>query len=100
MPSEVYAKYDPTTGGNSLEHFAVPKVDLEGEKTKDENLKTIKDHKVKFQIPDHALSVKCLSDLNRHPEMNEALPRTAPPAQMEIFSVLLLRPEDNDIISV
>jgi hypothetical protein len=31
---ETYAKYDPSTGGNPLEHFAVPKVDLEGEKTK------------------------------------------------------------------
>ena len=82
---EAYAKYDPTTGGNPLEHFAVPKVDLEGEKTKGENLKTIKDYKEKFKIPDHVLSVKCLSDFNRHPEMNEALPRTAPPAQMGKF---------------
>ena len=82
---EAYARYDPTTGGNPLEHFAVPKVDLEGEKTKGENLKTIKDYKEKFKIPDHVLSVKCLSDFNRHPEMNEALPRTAPPAQMENF---------------
>jgi hypothetical protein len=59
---EAYAKYDPT--------------------------KTIKDYKDKFKIPDHVLSVKCLSDFNRHPEMNEALPRTAPPAKMEFFLTL------------
>jgi hypothetical protein len=85
---EAYAKYDPSTGGNPLEHFAVPKVDLEGEKTKGENLQTIKEYKEKFKIPDHVLSVKCLSDFNRHPEINEALPRTAPPEKMEIFLVL------------
>ena len=82
---EAYAKYDPATGGNPLEHFAVPKVDLENEKTKGENLQTIKDYKEKYKIPDHVLSVKCLSDFNRHPEINEALPRTAPPEKMENF---------------
>jgi hypothetical protein len=81
---EAYAKYDPTTGGNPLENFAVPKVDLAGEKSKQENLQTIKEYKDKFKIPDHVLSVKCLSDFRRHPEMNEALPRTAPPEKMEI----------------
>ncbi len=25
---EAYAKYDPLEGGNSLEHFAVPKMDI------------------------------------------------------------------------
>ena len=80
---ETYTKYDHSTGGNLLEHFAVPKVDLEGEKTKGENLQTIKEYKEKFKIPDHVLSVKCLSDFNRHPEMNEALPRTAPPEKQE-----------------
>ena len=82
---EAYAKYDPSTGGNPLENFAVPKVDLEGEKTKGENLQTIKEYKEKFKIPDHVLSVKCLSDFNRHPEMNEALPRTEPPEKMGNF---------------
>ncbi len=61
----------------------MPKVDLEGEKTKGENLKTIKECKDKFKILDHVLSVKCLSDFNRHPETNEALPRTAPPTKMD-----------------
>ena len=60
-------------------------MDLEGEKTKGENLHTIKEYKEKFKIPDHVLSVKCLSDFNRHPEMNEALPRTEPPEKMENF---------------
>ncbi len=85
---EAYAKYDLSTGGNPLEYFAVPKVDLEGEKTKVENLQTIKEYKDKFKILDHGLSVKCLSDFRRILEINEALPRTAPPPKMEIFSAL------------
>ena len=56
------------------------KVDIDRERTKAENLEMIKEYKEKFQIPDHVLSVKCLSDFSRNPEMNEPLPRTAPPA--------------------
>ncbi len=48
-------------------------------------MQTIKEYKEKYKIPDHVFSVKCLSDFNRHPEMNEALPRTEPPAKMGIF---------------
>ncbi len=40
---EVYAKYDPSKGGNPLEHFAVPKMDIDKEKTKAENLEMIKE---------------------------------------------------------
>jgi hypothetical protein len=29
--------------------------------------------------------VKCLSDFNRHPELNEAMPRTEPPEKMARF---------------
>ncbi len=82
---EAYAKYDPAKGGTPLESFAVPKMGLEKIKTKKENLQTIQDYKEKFQIPDHVLSVKCLSDFNRHPELNEAMPKTEPPEKMSIF---------------
>jgi hypothetical protein len=82
---EAYAKYDPAKGGNPLEHFAVPKINLESVKAKEENLQEIQDYKEKFQIPDHILSVKCLSDFNRHPELNEAMPRTEPPEKMARF---------------
>ena len=61
----------------------MPKVDINRERSKAENLEMIKEYKEKFQIPDHVLSVKCLSDFGRNPEMNEPLPRTAPPAKME-----------------
>jgi hypothetical protein len=60
-------------------------MDIDKEKTKAENLEMIKEYKEKFKIPDHVLSVKCLSDFSRNPEMNEALPRTAPPAKMANF---------------
>ena len=63
----------------------MPKMDIDKEKTKAENLAMIKEYKEKFEIPDHVLSVKCLSDFSRNPEMNEALPRTAPPAKMANF---------------
>jgi hypothetical protein len=82
---EAYAKYDSSKGGNPLETFAVHKLDLEKERTKEENLETILNYKEHFNIPDHVLSVKCLSDFNRHPELNESLPRTEPPAAMEAF---------------
>jgi hypothetical protein len=60
----------------------VPKINLESIKAKEENLQEIQDYKERFQIPDHVLSVKCLSDFNRHPELNEAMPRTEPPEKM------------------
>jgi hypothetical protein len=82
---EVYAKYDASKGGNPLENFAVPKIDLDKIKGKEENLQTIADYKEKFQIPDHVLSVKCLSDFSRHPELNEAMPRTEPPEKMKSY---------------
>jgi hypothetical protein len=82
---EAYAKYDPVKGGNPLENFAVPKVDLDRVRTKEENLQTIQEYKEKFQIPDHVLSVKCLSDFNRHPELNDAMPITEPPEKMRNF---------------
>ncbi len=47
---EAYAKYDPSKGGNPLETFAVPKLDLEKERTKEENLETILNYKeIAFQ---------------------------------------------------
>jgi hypothetical protein len=55
---EAYAKYDSTTGGNPLEHFVVPKVNLEEEKTKGENLQTTKDYKEKFK----SLMTSCRKD--------------------------------------
>ncbi len=61
-------------------------------RTKEENLQTILDYKEKFQIPDHVLSVKCLSDFNRHPEFNDAMPRTAPPEIM----AKLFEPQHSD----
>ncbi len=67
-----------------MENFAVPKVDIDRERSKAENLEMIKEYKEKYKIPDHVLSVKCLSDFSRNPEMNEALPRTAPPEKMGI----------------
>jgi hypothetical protein len=82
---EAYTKYDPAKGGNPLENFAVPEVDLDRVRTKEENLQTIQDYKEKFQIPDHVLSVKCLSEFNRHPELNDAMPRTEPPEKMIFF---------------
>jgi hypothetical protein len=82
---EAYAKYDPAKGGNPLESFAVPKVDLDKTRTKEENLQSIQEYKDKLNIPDHVLSVKCLSDFSRHPEMNEAMPRTEPPEKMKKF---------------
>ncbi len=72
--------------------FGVPKLDLEKEMTKEENLQTISNYKEHFDIPDHVLLVKCLSDFNRHPELNESLPRTEPPAAMENF----LGPQHSD----
>jgi hypothetical protein len=81
---EAYAKYDPAKGGSPLESFAVPKVDLDKTRTKEENLQSIQEYKDKLNIlPDHVLSVKCLlSDFGRHPEMNVAMPRTEPPEKM------------------
>ena len=79
---EAYAKYDPSKGGNPLENFAVPKIDLDKIRAKEENLQAIAEYKEQFQIPDHVLSVKCLSDFCRHPELNEAMPRTEPPEKM------------------
>ncbi len=61
-------------------------------RSKEENLQTIQDYKEKFEIPDHVLSVKCLSDFTRHPERNEAMPRTEPP---EIMSNLF-EPQHSD----
>ncbi len=60
----------------------MPKVDIDRERSKAENLETIKEYKEKYQIPNHVLSVKCLSDFSRNPEMNEALPWTATSAKM------------------
>ena len=54
---EAYAKYDPSTGGNPLENFAVPKVDIDRERSKEENLEMIREYKEKYKIPDHVLSV-------------------------------------------
>ena len=63
-------------------------VEIDRERTKEENLEMIREYKEKYEIPDHVLSVKCLSDFGRNPEMNEALPRTAPPAKMGNFLTL------------
>jgi hypothetical protein len=43
-------------GGNPLESFAVPKIDLDKIKAKEKTLQTIAEHKEKFQIPDHVRS--------------------------------------------
>jgi hypothetical protein len=82
---EAYAKYDPAKGGNPLDNFAAPKLDLDKTRTKEENLQSIQEYKEKYKVPDHVLSVKCLSDFSRHPEMNEAMPRTEPPEKMRFF---------------
>ncbi len=82
---EAYAKYDPSKGGIPLESFAVPRIELDKIRAKEENLQTIAEYKDKFQIPDHVLSVKCLSDFCRYPELNEAMPRTEPPEKMRSY---------------
>jgi hypothetical protein len=51
-------------------------------RTQSENLAKINEYKVKCQIPDHVLSIKCLSDHQKHPELNEATPTTHPPEKM------------------
>jgi hypothetical protein len=79
---EAYARYDPTSGKDPLATFGLPKINLETTRTTQENLETIKDYKKKYSIPDHVLSVKCLSDFRRNAELNEPLPNTEPTNQM------------------
>jgi hypothetical protein len=54
-------------------------------RAKEENLQAIQEYKERYEIPGHVLSVKCLSDFARHPELNEAMPRTEPPEKMRKF---------------
>jgi len=110
---ECYAKYDPRNGSNPLIHFAVPVLDIDNMRTQSENLAKINEYKVKCQIPDHVLSIKCLSDHQKHPELNEATPTTHPPekminhlhqqydppAKVDDNSKIIRRPGDYDKIS-
>ncbi len=61
-----------------MAHFVIPVIDLDNTKTEVENLETIIDYKKKYSIPDHVLSVKSLSDFQKHPELNIATPTTDP----------------------
>ena len=38
-----------------------------------------------MKIPDHVLSIKSLSDYNRHPELNEPIPPTHPSESMNLI---------------
>ncbi len=76
---ECYAKFDNANGTNPLAHFVIPMIDLDNTKAEVENLEKISDYKKKYNIPDHVLSVKALSDLQKHPELNVANPPTNPP---------------------
>jgi hypothetical protein len=67
-----------------LASFAIPTIDLDEEKTAMENLERISEYKEKLKIPDHVLSIKSLSDHNRHPELNESMPPTHPPQSMHL----------------
>jgi hypothetical protein len=79
---EFYAKFNKDNSTNPLANFAVPTIDIETVKTQVENLQTIKEYKEAQGIPDHVLSVKCLSDYQKHPELNEPTPSTRPPIEM------------------
>jgi hypothetical protein len=79
---EFYAKFNSANGSNPLAHFLVPVIDIDDVKTQTENLERIKEYKTKFDIPDHVLSIKCLSDYQKHPELNTATPTTHPPERM------------------
>jgi hypothetical protein len=79
---ECYAKYDHKNGSNPLIHFAVPVLDIDNIRTQSENLAKIKQYKDQCHIPDHVLSIKCLSDHQKHPELNVATPTTHPPTEM------------------
>jgi hypothetical protein len=59
---ECYAKFSFEFGMNPLAHFTVSMIDLQNVKNYAENLTKIKDYKKICQIPDHVLSIKCLSD--------------------------------------
>jgi len=79
---ELYAKFNSANSSNPLAHFQVPVVDLDEMKTQAENLERIQEYKKKLEIPDHVLSIKCLSDFQKHPELNTATPTTHPPHEM------------------
>ena len=79
---ECYAKFDNAHGTNPLAHFVIPTIDLDNTKAEVENLEKISDYKKKYNIPDHVLSVKALSDFQKHPELNIANPTTRPPKVM------------------
>ena len=79
---ECYAKFNHQNGTNPLVHFAIPVIDIDQVKTQTENLKKIEDYKKACQIPDHVLSVKCLSDFTKHPELNVHTDASHPPSIM------------------
>ena len=79
---ECYAKFNNANGTNPLAHFVIPTIDLDNTKMDVENLEKISEYKKKFNIPDHVLSVKALSDFQKHPELNAAIPTTRPPKVM------------------
>jgi hypothetical protein len=64
---ECYAKFDNANGTNPLAHFVIPMIDLDNTKAEVENLEKISGYKKKYNIPDHVLSVKALSDFQKHP---------------------------------
>jgi hypothetical protein len=79
---ESYAKFNSANGSNPLANFRVPVIDIEGIKTQAENFEKIQEYKERCQIPDHVLSIKCLSDYSKHRELNNATPATHPPQEM------------------
>ena len=79
---ECYAKFDNANGTNPLAHFVIPTIDLDNTKMDVNNLEKISEYKKKYNIPDHVLSVKALSDFQKHPELNAAIPTTRPPKVM------------------
>jgi hypothetical protein len=79
---ECYAKFDSAKGTNPLAHFVIPVIDLDNTRTEIENLEKITNYKKEYNIPDHVLSIKALSDFQKHPELNIATPTTRPPKTM------------------
>jgi hypothetical protein len=92
---EFYAKFNSANGSNPLAHFLVPVIDLDVIKTQAENLERIQEYKKKLEIPNHVLSVKCLSDHQKHPEFNTATPTNHPPQQMLQQVPTNINTEDN-----
>jgi hypothetical protein len=90
---ECYAKFDNANGTNPLAHFVIPTIDLDNTKMEVDNLEKISEYKKKYNIPDHVLCVKALSDFQKHPELNIANPTTHPPKVMFKDIVEIIEPQ-------